>query len=130
VSSTWRKLVGEGALIGLGAFCLVWFLHIVAAPHGIYLEAEAKGKNALSRSDAQNLQLQTQIRVLQAQVTDYEREFAVRDAVVNTLQTQNRDQQTTIKRLVDDIKPSEMNGLSASACKKNASSSAVKNKPK
>ncbi len=47
----WYTLIGEGLLIGVGAFVLIWACQLLAAPYGLYTEIEARNRTIIQQSD-------------------------------------------------------------------------------
>lgn len=92
----WPKVIGEGALLGAGAFLLIWICHLIAAPYGLYTEVEAKNQEAARSCAHEEKQLSGQLGTLSSQLTEIKTDRAVKEGIIQTLERQNRDQQKTV----------------------------------
>lgn len=107
VRSNWWKLIGEGVLIGVGAFLLVWAGHLIAAPYGLYTEVQAQGHKSEQQSEhrirhlvstcaTEKSSLFQEINNWRIAATEAKTEAALKEGIDETLQKQNRDQQSSI----------------------------------
>jgi hypothetical protein len=96
MSKDWLALAKSGLTNATWAFGIVWLLHSLAAPHGLYTEAEGRLKNASEAFAKERFTLTIERDSLRAQLNTSNTECAKKDGVNQTLQNQNRYQQATI----------------------------------
>lgn len=96
----WFSAVGWSAAFFLTFFAFVFLCYLIAAPHGLYMEAEAKRKVASADCEKRTADLTAIIKaerdVSTATAAELRANIATREGITETLQKQNVDQQSTI----------------------------------
>jgi hypothetical protein len=94
--SNWTRVFGEGAAIALAAWAVVFFFQLVAAPHVLYSESEGRAKRASDLFAQERKTLTEKIDGLRTTITETKTDCALKEGINQTLEKQNRDQQSTI----------------------------------
>ena len=90
------KILGDGGKVAVAAWLIVFAYNLLSAPRNLLVEAEAHAKQENDASSVEIKALSTEKDSLKSSVAEAKTACAVKDGINQTLQKQNRDQQSTI----------------------------------